>query len=486
MQVSTRKIVSIIFLLTLSGIILPSVSSTMTVAQTYPGGYTFYQLTVNSTIPSAGVITPSTGSCYAGQIVNAYEYTNPGYSFDGWYLNGIYEGKLSTIQITMTQDYCLTAAFSRRQVALTINTNPISGGVTTPGIGVYNYSVGDILTIHEYPNTGAGFSGWFLDGVYQGNNNNIVVTMNQDHQINAFFNASTAVQPSPTPTPMPVPPINYSLPIPILHFYTTSSTTSSGFNVKIQGSLECNGLGLAYKGIRLSYSVTGGATWQDLTYVNTGNDGSFTAVWMPSASGNYLIRGIWMGDQYYSCTTDIVNFEVAPDNQNQNTFSVASNSTLSSLTFDSTTSKLSFTVSGPSGTIGYVQACVPKSLLLDPSKLQVTLDGTTDQYTYLSGDNNVWIIIFIYHHSSHTVVMTLDQQAATPTPTPTATPTSTTSTATQTPTVSTSSAATSSVTSPTASPTVPELTIFIILPICLAMIALALVLTIRKRSKAKI
>ena len=143
MQVSTRKIVSIIFLLTLSGLILPSVSSTMTLAQTYPGGYTFFQLTVNSTIQNAGVVTPSSGQCYCGQIVNAYEYANPrSIICKRSYLNGIYEGKLSTIQITMTQDYILTAAFSRRQVALTITANPISGGITTPGIGVYNYSSG--------------------------------------------------------------------------------------------------------------------------------------------------------------------------------------------------------------------------------------------------------------------------------------------------------------------------------------------------------
>ncbi len=483
MQVSTRKIVSIIFLLTLSGIILPSVSSTMTMAQTYPGGYTFFQLTVNSTIQNAGVVTPSSGQCYCGQIVNAYEYANPGYSFDGWYLNGIYEGKLSTIQITMTQDYILTAAFSRRQVALTITANPISGGITTPGIGVYNYSVGDIVTVHEYPNTGAGFSGWFLDGVYQGYGTSIVVTMNQDHQLNAFFNSSTFIQPSPTPTPLPLPTPNASLPAPFLQFYTTSSTSTSGFNVKILGSLVYNGVGMPYQGIRLSYSVTGGATWQDLTYVNTGDDGSFTAVWMPSASGNYLIRGVWMGDQYHSSVITTVNFEVAPDSQNQNTFSVASNSTLSSLMFDSTTGKLSFSVSGPSGTTGYVQACVPKSLLLDASKLQVTLDGTTDQYTYLSGDN-VWIIIFVYHHSSHTIVMTLDQPVATPTPTLTST-TATTQNPTSNPTASPTASQTDT-TSPTASPSVPELTTFIILPICLAMIALALVLTIRKRSKAKI
>jgi hypothetical protein len=44
--------------------------------------------------------------------------------FDGWYLNGVYQGKLSTITLTMTQDYSLYAVFSQRTTILTIAANP--------------------------------------------------------------------------------------------------------------------------------------------------------------------------------------------------------------------------------------------------------------------------------------------------------------------------------------------------------------------------
>ena len=99
------------------------------------------------------------------------------------------------------------------------------------------------------------------------------------------------------------------------------------------------------------------------------------------------------------------------DNQDDNVFTLASNSTLTSFAFDSTKSELSFGVSGPSGTAGYVQVCVPKSLLADASALKVTLDGYDLPYDVLS-KNDVWIITMIYPHSSHKVVMALNSEAS--------------------------------------------------------------------------
>jgi len=210
----------------------------------------------------------------------------------------------------------------------------------------------------------------------------------------------TAIQ-TPSPTPAP------KLPSPNLSFYCISSTTTSGFNVQVQGSLTYNGVGLSGAGIRLSGSVTGGVTWQDLTYVNTDNNGSFTCVWNPSVSGNYGIKATWSGNSDYSNVSAEYNFAIAPfNNQEQNVFSATSNSTLTSLSFDSTTDELSFGVSGPSGTTGVTQVCIPQSLIPDISKLTVMVDGTSINYTSIS-EGNVWLITFTYHHSSHTVVIAL-------------------------------------------------------------------------------
>ena len=211
------------------------------------------------------------------------------------------------------------------------------------------------------------------------------------------------VSPNPTPTPTQAP----ILPIPNLSFYCISSSPSSGFNVQIQGSLTYNGVGLSDAGIQLSDSVTGGRSWQDLTYLITGSDGNFTCMWNPSVSGNYGIEATWSGDSDYSNASAVYNFAIVPFNsQNQNVFSVTSNSTLTSLTFNSATNELSFGVSGPSGTTGLTTVCIPQSLVPNISKLNVMLNGTSINYTSAFVDN-VWLITFTYHHSSHTVVIAL-------------------------------------------------------------------------------
>lgn len=133
---------------------------------------------------------------------------------------------------------------------------------------------------------------------------------------------------------------------------------------------------------------------------------------MPSASGNYLVKATWLGDNIYSPVSKIVSFAVQPsNNQAKDTFSVASNSSLSSLKFDSSNDALAFSVSGPSGTSGYVQVCIPKTLLKDATNLKVTLYGNNVAYQPVdSGD--VWVIIFTYHHSSHNVVIALNEKAS--------------------------------------------------------------------------
>lgn len=227
----------------------------------------------------------------------------------------------------------------------------------------------------------------------------------------------TTTEPTSTPTAPSLTP-SPTLPSPSLSFDCVSSTSYSAFNVQIQGKLAYNGVGLSGEGIQLSYSVTGGATWQDLAYVDTDNNGSFSVAWTPSASGNDIIKATWAGNNIYSSVSTLANFAVAPfNNQDQNIFSVTSNSTLTSLAFDSTTNELSFRVSGSSGTTGYTQVCVPQSLIQDISKLNVMLDGSIINYNSVS-EGNVWVITFAYHHSSHTIVMALESASTSASPTP--------------------------------------------------------------------
>lgn len=446
--------------------------------------------TVNVTInySGAGSVTPGSGSYGYGTTVVFRETTNPGYSFNGWYLNGIYEGNLSSIPITIYQSYQLIAVYSLSQTWLTIY--PSSQGTTNPSAGLWHYNFGSVITITESPNSGNTFSGWYLDGTFMGTTTNLTLTMNQDHQVNAFFAGGNNISTSPTPSPMPTPTSNPNLLSPTLQFYCTSSSSSSAFNVELQGNLIYNNSGINDEGILFSYSVTNGATWQDLAYIKTGNFGNFSAVWMPSASGNYVIRAVYLGDSIYSPISSTVNFAVNPaQNQNQNVFSVTSNSTLTSLVFDSTHNSLSFGVSGTSGTTGYAQICVPKSLLPDVATLQITLDNSTISYSSFSS-GNVWLITIYYHHSSHNVVMALSPQTATPTPTSTSTATSTPtppSTQTQNPTNNPTSSPTpapspSPSPSATSTPVTPEFPL-LLLPLFLIMVGFTFMILLKKHRK---
>jgi hypothetical protein len=87
-------------------------------------------------------------------------------------------------------------------------------------------------------------------------------------------------------------------------------------------------------------------------------------------------------------------------------FSIISNSTISELAFNSTSKVLTFTVSGPSGTTGYTNVTIAKSLIGNMTDLKVYLDGNEINYTTINTDY-FWLIHFTYHHSTHKVLITL-------------------------------------------------------------------------------
>ena len=112
-----------------------------------------------------------------------------------------------------------------------------------------------------------------------------------------------------------------NLQTPTLTTSCTSSVSQSSINVNINGYLTSNGTGIPDAPILLSYSVTGGESWEDLTLVNTGPDGSYSALWFPSATGNYLLKAVYEGNENYSGTSNIVSFDMTPPNgTEQNVF----------------------------------------------------------------------------------------------------------------------------------------------------------------------
>ena len=94
--------------------------------------------------------------------------------------------------------------------------------------------------------------------------------------------------------------------------------------------------------------------------------------------------------------------------EEQSVFSVMSNSTLSGLSFDSETKDLSFSTSGPTGTTGYVNVIIPKSLVADISTIKVFVDETAISYTSTSQTDS-WTISFTYQQSTHQLRLGLDE-----------------------------------------------------------------------------
>lgn len=156
---------------------------------------------------------------------------------------------------------------------------------------------------------------------------------------------------------------------------------------------------------------------QQFATTNTSADGSFAVDWLPPASGNYLINATYWGNSIYSLVFTAVNVLVTPptENQTQNVFSVDSNSTVTGLAFNSETGQLSFSVSGESGTTGYAEIYIAKSLVSDASNIQASIDGGTANFT-VSSTGDSWVLYFSYHHSSHTVVFSLNSDMS-PAPT---------------------------------------------------------------------
>lgn len=193
--------------------------------------------------------------------------------------------------------------------------------------------------------------------------------------------------------------------------YTSCSATTTGSTVNIYGKLsEADGSALKNQTIVLSYSFEGNNAAVPLSSVLTDENGDYRFQWVNSASGTFVLHVAWFGDSTHPSTGNSASLTFLPY-QNQNVFVVESNSTVTSLAFNSTTSELSFTVSGPRGTTGYVKTTIAKTLLPNATDLKVYLDGKQLNYT-LTSNGDSWFLTFTYSHSTHQVAVYLPMDSA--------------------------------------------------------------------------
>ena len=191
-----------------------------------------------------------------------------------------------------------------------------------------------------------------------------------------------------------------------------SSTTSYiGFQVDIKVNVTYRGRPWAnWPAIVVAYTAPlKGDVWAwqwinlPLTLIGMGNttqDGTYSVVWMPTASGTWWISAglapFWPatdGD-YPEEASDALSLNVIP--HGDAVFSVVSNSTVSELTFNSTNMELYFSVEGPSGTTGFVDVFISKTLLENPNTLEIYVNGTQlspEEYTVNSLDDS-WLLHF--------------------------------------------------------------------------------------------
>lgn len=97
--------------------------------------------------------------------------------------------------------------------------------------------------------------------------------------------------------------------------------------------------------------------------------------------------------------------------QSTNYFTVESNSTVSELSFNASSSEISFTVNGTTETTGYVKATIAKAFMPNGEGITVYLDGNPIDYT-ITSNSDAWIITFTYHHSIHQVEINQADTAA--------------------------------------------------------------------------
>jgi len=192
---------------------------------------------------------------------------------------------------------------------------------------------------------------------------------------------------------------------------TSPSSTFVGFQVDIEGTLlDVYRNAVTDQTVVLYYTFSGANTTIPITSVTTDNLGRYYVKWIPPATGYFTLKASWFGNATHLQTSNTTTLNILPYNDQQ-VFSVESNSTITELAFNSTNRQLSFTATGPDGTKGYARATISKTLFDNPVDVRVYLDGEKINYIITSLDDS-WLLSFTYQHSTHKISITV------PAPTP--------------------------------------------------------------------
>ena len=143
-----------------------------------------YTLSASVSPPQAGSVSPSDGEYELGEELILTASAANGYTFDYW--SGSAAGNSPTVTLTMDSDKNLTANF-RAITTVTHNlTICINGqGIIQPDEGIHEYPSGTQVTINVSAISGWSFDHWSGDAT--GTSHTIVITMNSDKIVTAYF-----------------------------------------------------------------------------------------------------------------------------------------------------------------------------------------------------------------------------------------------------------------------------------------------------------
>jgi hypothetical protein len=212
-----------------------------------------------------------------------------------------------------------------------------------------------------------------------------------------------------TPSVLPsMPPPAITGPTPSRVFLNFRNVDPSNGKFQIVGNLTSNRISVPNANITFSYrnSNESDSALQQFSTTTTDSNGCFMVDWIPPGAGSYVLNATYHGNENYGPVFDGINILVAEFSGDKQVFSVESNSTVTSIVYNSESDELNLSVMGQSGTIGFVDLYVSKSLVENVSAIQAYIDDNPVSFTVSSTEDS-WILHFYYHHSSHNITFDL-------------------------------------------------------------------------------
>jgi hypothetical protein len=203
---------------------------------------------------------------------------------------------------------------------------------------------------------------------------------------------------------LPPPPAS-NIPIPS-HVSLNAMTINSAGTAQITGSLIANNTGVPLANMTFAFRSISESNLHQIATITTDSNGHFAVDWQPPAPGSYVINATYYGSESYGPEFDGINVLVTGDETQA--FSFESNSTVTGIEFNSDNSELNLYVTGQSGTTGFVDLYVSKSLFENVSAIQAYIDDNPVSYTVTSTEDS-WILHFYYHQSSHNIMFDLSE-----------------------------------------------------------------------------